>query len=152
MRKYFRWQAQGVEVVSKQAQPGPRDKQEDCQNPTNPVIGEQAESGVSESEAADTTEAEQLQPAEESQPDIVTSDLDEPDSFPLEPNVLVYSLCAADDSIQQALSALAKQVRSHAKTPIMLPLSLLRPEQIVLAEAIQPGAVLYCPHNASLMG
>lgn len=73
-------------------------------------------------------EAEQLQEGEDLQPDAVTADLDEAESFP--PNVLVYSLSAAGDSVQQALSALAKQVSLHEDIPKRrhkLPLLLLRP-------------------------
>ena len=41
----------------------------------------------------------------------LTAEPSETDSFVQEPNVLVYHLSAEDDSIQQALSALVKQVR-----------------------------------------
>ena len=96
--------------------------------------------------------AEQRQSGEESeglQPDAVSADLDE-----AEPNVLVYSLSAAGDSIQQALSALAHQVilqaLSHAKSAITS--AVADTQAFVFAEAIKSWAVLHCYYNTSLVG
>lgn len=62
---------------------------------------------------------QQQQAGEELQSDNLTSDDVVGDSFLPEPNVLVYCLSAAGDNVQQALSALAKQVKlqtySHAR-------------------------------------
>lgn len=76
-----------------------------------------SESAALGAESGASPEVEQRQSGEELQPDAVTADLDEADCFPSEPNVLVYSLSAAGDSVQQALSALAKQVNLPAIMP-----------------------------------
>ena len=86
------------------------DEQQDRQNAAvseQPGASESAASGV---ESGASPEAEQRQSGKELQPDAVTADLGEADCFSPEPNVLVYSLSATGDSVQQALSALAKQV------------------------------------------
>ena len=56
-------------------------------------------------------EEQQQQAGKELLPDVLKSDLAGADSFLLEPNVLVYCLSASGNSVQQALSALTKQVR-----------------------------------------
>ena len=152
--KSFGLQAQHVQVVSKHARHVLPEEQEDYQHREIAAADEQ--SGASESAASGTEsgalpEADQRQPGEELQPHAVSADLDE-----AEPNVLVYSISIADDSIQQALSALAKQVNlqtgSYAKTPSTVTSVVAEAQAFFFAEAIRSGAVLCCHHNTPLVG
>lgn len=84
------------------------EKHEDRHNLKLSAVSKPSQAGTSESAPSGASpEAEQLQAGEDLQPDDVTAELEEAEC---EPNVLVYSLSAAGDSIPQALSALAKQV------------------------------------------
>ena len=129
----FGGQAQHVEVVSKPARDVYPEEQEDRQNPEDAGAREHSgdsESAASGAESGASLEAEQRQSGEKLQPDAGTADLDEADDFPPEPNVLVYSLSAAGGSVQQALSALVKQVNlqawSDAKSSSTITVWLLR--------------------------
>ncbi|KAL3158250.1 hypothetical protein ABBQ38_010502 [Trebouxia sp. C0009 RCD-2024] len=133
-------QAQGVKVVSKKSQDVLLGRQKGSQDPENPVVGKQATTDVSELEAQ--AEMEQ-QAGEELQSDNSTSDIVGADSFVLEPDVLVYCLSAAGDSVQQALSALAKQKQSSKEqvfVAVTTPLTWARTQLVSesLTPAVQP--------------
>ena len=155
----FGGQAQHVEVVSKHARDVHPEEREDRQIPENAAASEhsgESESAASGPESGASPEAEQRQSGEKVQPDAGTADLDEAEDFTPEPNVLIYSLSAAGDSVQQALSALAKQVNlqawSYAKTPSTVTCVVAETETFPFAETIKSGAVLCCYHNTPLLG